>query len=89
MVTLREELDKLESIEVDIAARLHLWAGRDEGPPTCPPLTDEELAVEEEELGLTPLTFETWEEMLEAVRVRDGEFIRRAEERCRAKLGGK
>lgn len=80
-MNIREELDEIDRLEADIAARLRFCS--DEGPPTCPPLTAEEAAAEDEALGLGPFPFEEWQEMVEAARVRGREFIRRAEESCR------
>ena len=79
----REEFDEINRVEADIAVRLRLRGGLDEGPPTCPPLTAEETLAEDEALGLRPFSMQEWQEMVEAARVRGSEFIRRSEERCR------
>ena len=82
-MTTREEFDEIDRLEADIAARLRLRGGLDEGPPTCPPLTAEEALVEDEALGLRPFSMQEWQEMVEAARVRGCEFIKRSEEACR------
>ena len=84
----REELDEIDRLEADIAVRLRLRGGLNEGPPTCPPLTAEE-AAEDEALGLRPFPFEEWQALVEAARVRGREFIKRSEEACRRRDDGK